>query len=269
MVEIFDNIRGIYNFSQPCIELSNYIEFFSESSREQTQKQLGDKCFTVKMFPSWTPTIYINLGAPYKLLTGNKANAISSSDDVLILRNNIVERQNLPNDHIFTIKFYPGGLEALLGVDQKCFIDKVVPAGDVVSPALLYTLKQAQSFEVRVEVLQAFFLSKLKQAKNKSHYMQLVEDVIAAYTQNNMQYNNTQLAQKMFTTSKTINRYFNNVVGTTPKNYFTILRTRHALTGYVRAKQQFDPSTYGYYDMSHFYKDVIKFTGHKLHELAG
>jgi len=269
MVEIFDNIRKIYNFSQPCIELSNYIEFFSESCFEETQKQVGNNCFTVKMFPSWTPTIYINLGTPYNLVTGNTASGISSNDDVLILRNNIVERQNLPHDHIFTIKFYPGALQVLLGIDQKCFIDKITPAGNVIPPALLHKVKQAQGFGERVQMLQTFFLSKLQYAKHKSHYLQLVQDAIGLYTDGSMQQNNAQLAQRMFTTSKTINRYFNNVVGTTPKNYFTIVRARHALTGYVAGKPQFDPSGYGYYDMSHFYKDVVKFTGYKLHELAG
>lgn len=268
MVEIFDNIRAIYNFNQPCIELSNYIEFFSESSFEETQKQVGSNCFTVKMFPSFTPTIYINLGTPYNLITGNAVNAISANDDVLILRNNIVERQNLPHDHIFTIKFYPGALEALLGIDQKLFIDKVIPACNVIPKALLHMVKQAPGFADRVGALQSFFLSKLHKAKQKSHYLQLVEDVVMLYTGGGMQYNNAQLAQKMFTTSKTINRYFNNVVGTTPKNYFTILRARHALTGYVAGIQRFDASIYGYYDMSHFYKDVVKFTGRKLHELV-
>lgn len=269
MVEIFDNIRAIYNFSQPCIELYNYIEFFSESSFEETKKRVGNKCFTVKMFPSFTPTIYINLGAPYNLVTGNAISRIGSNDDVLILRNNIVERQNMPGDHIFTIKFYPGVLEALLGVYQKSFINKVVYAGNVIPPALLHKVKQAQSFGDRVQQLQSFFLSKLRNTQNKTHYLQLVQQSVAIYTQGNMQYNNAQLAQKMFTTSKTINRYFNNVVGATPKHYFTIIRARHALTGYVEQKQQFDPSAYGYYDMSHFYKDVVKFTGHKLHEFAG
>ena len=145
-----------------------------------------------------------------------------------------------------------------------------MPAGNVIPPALLQKVKQAPSFEARVDVLQLFLLAKLQYTTHKNHYLQLVQDAIVVYTGGNMQYNNAQLAQKMFTTSKTINRYFNNVVGTTPKNYFTILRTRNALTAYVAGKpQHFDPSIYGYYDMSHFYKDVVKFTGYRLHELAG
>jgi methylphosphotriester-DNA--protein-cysteine methyltransferase len=81
-----------------------------------------------------------------------------------------------------------------------------------------------------------------------------------------MKYNVNEMAAKLFTTSKTINRYFNRVIGTTPKNYFSIIRARTALTAYVSDRKTFIPSDYGYYDTSHFYKDVVQFTGRKLIE---
>jgi len=76
------------------------------------------------------------------------------------------------------------------------------------------------------------------------------------------------MAEKMFVSSKTINRYFNRVVGLPPKNYFSILRARNALTAYVNHKQEFTPYDFGYYDMSHFYKEVVNFTGDKLTDYA-
>lgn len=266
MKEIFDNIRKLYTFTAPCEELQGVVEFFSESSAKETKAHIGDNSFTVKMYPSFTPTIYINLGTPYKLALANTSSYINSSDDVLILRNNIVERVNLPGDHIFTIKFYPGGLEAITGISQKHFVDKVAPATVALPAELLHNIKQANCFESRVQLLQQYFISKLHRTKIKSHYIQFVRDVVDAFNTGGMQYNNSQLADKMFATPKTINRYFNNVVGTTPKNYFCILRTRAALTAYVGEKNNFDPSLHGYYDMSHFYKDVIKFTGQKMTE---
>ncbi|HWB26192.1 MAG TPA: helix-turn-helix domain-containing protein [Chitinophagaceae bacterium] len=268
MTEIFDNIRQIYTFSGPCEELAGYVEFFSESSFEETNRHIGNECFTVKMFPSWTPTIYLNLGTPYQLSAGNTLTYINSDDDVLLLRNNIVERHNLPGDHIFTIKFFPGGLEAILGINQQYIIDKVISASTVIPAALLAEIKQSPNFSARVEKLQQYFLLKLHRAKKKTHYVQLVHDVITLYASGNMHHNNSQLADKLFTTSKTINRCFNNVIGTTPKNYLAILRARTALTEYVADKNNFDPTLLGYYDHSHFYKDVIKFTGQKLSSCA-
>ncbi len=262
MVEIFENIRKIYTFSQPCAELAEHIEFFSESSIEATRQHIAGESFSVKMFPSWTPTFYINLGEPYEISVSNKRYFIGASEDILILRNDIVERYNGPTDNIFTVKFYPGSLEAVLGIKQQTLIDKVISLDKILSRQLLQQIKKPITFAERVELMQNFFL--INYRKKQDHYLKFVKDTIDVYSANGLQFNNCELAEKMFTTSKTINRYFNNVVGTSPKNYFSIMRARTALTGYVSHKEYFVPYDYGYYDMSHFYKDVVKFTGQKL-----
>jgi methylphosphotriester-DNA--protein-cysteine methyltransferase len=127
---------------------------------------------------------------------------------------------------------------------------------------LLQNIKQLNSFDDRVELMQNFFLKNYR--KKHDHYLKFVKDTIDAYATTGFEFSNCELAEKMFTTSKTVNRYFNKVIGTSPKNYFSIMRARTALTGYVTGREQFVPFDYGYYDMSHFYKDVVKFTGQKL-----
>ena len=266
MTEIFDNIRKIYDFSAPCAELADCIEFFSESSPEKTVKHTDNACFTVKMFPSWTPTIYINLGSSYQLLLNSSNYLIGPADDVLILRNSVVERQNLPTDHILTVKFHPGGLESIFGINQAKFADKVVNLNTIMSAQFIQKIKGLNTFEERVKMLQGFFLDNYKRKKTQDHYLKFVHNTIEAYGSAGMQFKNSELAEKMFTTSKTINRYFNNVIGASPKHYFSILRTRTALTAYIDKGHYFSPFDYGYYDMSHFYKDVVKFTGKKLRE---
>jgi len=264
MIEIFDDIRKIYKFSAPCPELSDYIEFFSESSSEKTNEYLKGESFTVKMFPSWTPTFYINLGAPYHLSLGEKQYYIRPEKDVLILRDSIVERHKLPGDHILTVKFFPGGLEEILGINQIKMADKVVDLDTVIPAAIIQKVRSSASFEERISLLQNYFLLTHKRKRTRDHYLKLVQDTIKIYSSSSMQFNNSQLAEKMFVTSKTINRYFTRVIGTTPKNYFFIFRARTALSVYVANKKLFAPADFGYYDMSHFYKDVMKFTGQKL-----
>ncbi|GAB3954394.1 helix-turn-helix domain-containing protein [Spirosoma harenae] len=266
MTEIFDNIRKLYRFYVPTNELAEYIEFFSESSALETYRYVADNRFTVKMFPSWTPTCYINLGESYHLSVGGKQHLIQKDTDVLILRNSIVERHNLPTDYIFTIKFYPGGLEALLGINQVQFIDRVVNLVTILPVTLIQQLKQLNTFEERIELLQHYFLSQHHQQKKTDHYRQFVSTTIGAFDNSEMVLNTGQLADKLFTTSKTINRYFHRVIGTPPKQYLSIIRARTALSAYVAYKDQFSPFDFGYYDMSHFYKDVVKFTGKKLRE---
>ncbi|MEP6612548.1 MAG: helix-turn-helix domain-containing protein [Mucilaginibacter sp.] len=266
MVEIFNDIRRVHQFAAPRGELAAHIEFFSESippAENVFGNNLTPQFKSVKMFPSFTPTFWINLGTPYYLSIANKTHLINADDDILVLRDTSVEKFKQPGDHIFTVKFLPGGLEAILGINQASLIGQVIKLNTILPVAFIKKIKQSLCFEERLALVQNFLLSCYK-APHNDHYLQFVTDCIENYDAAGMQINTSQMAEKMFVTSKTINRYFNKVVGTSPKNYFSIMRTRVALTAYVNQKEIFTPYDFGYYDMSHFYKDVVKFTGQKL-----
>lgn len=84
MVEIFDDIRKAYQFVTPCDELAGHIEFFSESM-PVTYGDAADRkdlrqFSSVKMFPSWTPTCWINPGTPYYLSVSSKIHFIDSGE---------------------------------------------------------------------------------------------------------------------------------------------------------------------------------------------
>jgi AraC-like DNA-binding protein len=266
MVEIFQNIRKIYNFSNPCEELSAFVEFFSVSSLIEPTHDLNGNYSAVKMFPSWTPTFYINLGTSYYIDLKRTRYLIKENQDILILRNDDVIRHKLPTDNIFTVKFYPGGLEAVLGINQAALVDQVIDLNDILPIQLLAKIKQPLSFEERVELMQSFLLASYTKSDKKDHYLNIVNSSIGEYHASGMKLNTTDVAERLFITSKTINRYFNRVVGISPKSYFSILRARTALTEFVNHKDKFVLMDYGYYDLSHFHKDMVKFTGQKLTE---
>src|SRR5687768_7943218 len=111
MTEIFDDILKLYLFRSPCHELEEFIEFFSETSLEATTRCIQSDNFTVKLFPSFSPTVWINLGSAYQLDNQGEINDVARSSDILVLRSTVLERKNLPTDNIFTIKFRPLGFE--------------------------------------------------------------------------------------------------------------------------------------------------------------
>lgn len=265
MIEIFDNIKKIYRFCQPHPELAAAIEWFSESCPDKTGYHIGTGEFSVSMFPSWTPTIWINLGTPYRLITKNQHQPIAAGQDILILRDDITTRLNQSGDHIFTVKFHPGGLESLLDISQSRLSGRVVSLTEILPAALIHQLRSANTFDTRVQGLQEFFLTgRRAAAAPKDHYIHLVRDCIATYETGKMQFNTSQLAEKMFCSSKTINRYFHDTIGLSPKKYFSILRARSALTAFVSDRSEFSPLDYGYYDMSHFYRESAAFTGRRM-----
>lgn len=262
MIEIFENIRKIYAFRAPCFELMDHIEFFSESSSDATRQHIQGQYFSVRMFPSWTPTMYINLGEPYFISVGNYNFFVSHDQDILILRDSIVERQNSLSDHIFTIKFLPGSLEDLFGIPPDSLLGQATDLRSVLPARILQQIKQAENFDERVLLAENFLVMKI--GEKKDHRLHSVREVISAYSEAGMRPNINELAGRSFTSSKTLNRYFHRVIGTSPKNYFSTVRARTALHDYVDKGAAFSPSAFGYFDMSHFYKDVIQFTGQKL-----
>lgn len=261
MTEIFQNIRQLYFFSSPCPELTNYIEFFSESDPEATREYACGQDFSIKMFPSFTPTFWFILGSSYDLCMGDKHYHVAQGTNILVVRDGIVERFNRPSDHIFTIKFFPGALEAIFGIDQSKIINQPVNLEQILSSHLINKIKEKISFRDKVNFLEQYFIREINRKKKRDHYIRFVNDTIGLYESGDMKYNVNELAEKLFTSSKTINRYFNQIVGTSPKNYFSILRARTALTDYISDKRKFDPTTFGYYDASHFYKAIQQFTG--------
>jgi AraC-like DNA-binding protein len=264
MVEIFNNIRKLYRFETPCEELVDYIEFFSETSLDATRQYVGTNAFTVELFPSYTPTIWINLGSSYQLKNGNRWYYIDKDKDVLLLRSEIVERRNLPTDNIFTVKFNPGGFEAVFGMEQEKIGCNIIYLDELVAPSIIRKLKKLDCFNSRVIFIQRYFLDLLNSKFGESYLYNRVMETVSRYIHSGMSFQNNKLAAEMALTDKTLYRYFKHLVGASPKEYFSTIRARTALTAYVTDRESFSAYDFGYYDNSHFYREVVKFTGRKL-----
>ncbi|WP_293306834.1 helix-turn-helix domain-containing protein [Pedobacter sp. UBA5917] len=265
MTEIFDNIRKLYRFLTPHEGLSPYVEFFSETDLAAAKNYIQNERFTVKLFPSFTPTIWLNLGSKYQLYNGKHRHQVNENTDVLVLRSEIIERQNAPADNIFTVKFLPGGFETIFGISQTKIAGNVISLDELIPNQVISKIKQAPDFETRVKLWEDYLLE--KKAKNTNgHYLFMVQRSIDTFLDAGMKLSTAQLADKIYMGEKSLNRYFNKVVGTGPKNYFNILRARTALTQFMNKESIFSPQDYGYYDMSHFYRNTVLFTGTRIAE---
>ncbi len=263
MKEIFEPIRSLYHFDTPCEELLPYIEFFAESSPEQYNIWTGGTSFQIEMYPSWTPTMYINLGPRYRMTIGTKTYTIEEREDVLLLRDGYVCRYNQPDDYIFTVKFFPGGLEAVLGLSQLPLVGKVIRLQEILPTGLLKKVKSAGGFQERKMLLERFFIE-AKSSRTGDHYLDFVTDTIASRANGGLQFNVEQVAARRFVSSRTLNRYFHRVVGLSPKKYFSLVRARTALTAFIADSAQFNPERFSYHDKSHFYRDMMSFTGQRI-----
>ncbi|NML22030.1 AraC family transcriptional regulator [Pseudoflavitalea sp. G-6-1-2] len=264
MTEIYHDIRKLYLFRRPSDELAGLIEFFSETSQDSMFRHIGTEVFTVKLFPSFTPTIWINLGTPYLLQNGNEHYEIPSNGDIILLRNEIVERTNLPTDNIFTIKFNPGGFESVFGISQSLIGSHVLPVTHFIPAPLIKKLKRSAGLDDRIRLLEQYFVDKMEAQRSGNHQLKYVTEAIRIVESGNWSAGNAGLAKQLCITEKSLYRYFNDAVGVNPKTYFSFARARTALTSWVKDPSGFEATEFGYYDRSHFYKDVRRLTGSKL-----
>ena len=264
MTEIFDDIRKLYKFRVPRMELQPYIEFFSESSAEATAKYITTDSFTVRLFQSFTPTFWINLGDAYQIDNGMETRNIGRTADVLILRSTTVDRKVFSTDKIFTLKFNPLGFETIFGVSQAKIGHRVVDPVEVLGASMIRMLKEPSSLDDKVAFIERLLLEKLHKNTKDTRHLTCLMRTIDLFVDSKMEIRISKLASQINVSEKTFCRYFHQIMGTSPKEFFSMTRCRIALTQYKRDPKQFSPYDHGYYDFGHFSKDVKRFTGSNL-----
>lgn len=262
--EIFYDIRKLYQFQTPAPELLEYIEFFSETSPEAIERFIPTDKFTVALFPSFTPTIWINLGSPYSLSNGINTKQIDKKLDVLVLRSTILERNNLSTDNIFTIKFNPLGFESIFGVSQARIGNEIISASEILPDDVIKKLREPISLQEKSLFLEQFFCDKLHKNSTNQFHLQCIKRSINIFLSSDMNIRMGEIASQLHVSERTFNRYFYQIVGTNPKSFFSTIRCRLSLTQYMRDPGQFSPYDFGYYDFSHFSKEITRFAGANL-----
>ncbi len=262
MVELFDDITQQYQFRAPCQELSGLIEYFWESAPDP--KAAPDRPFSVTLFPSWTPTLSVNLGAPHQLSLGKDHYVIQSGDAFLTFRNCTAYYRYPPGHYKFGLKFYPGGMNAIFTDAAAVLTAKLLPLHAFVPVTLVDKLLHACGFQARVDLLQEYLLGRFRQQAGGPGATLFLQKMIHQYRLGNMELSLGQLADQLCMTPKTLYRNFSKAVGVPPKQYFAHLQARTALRAYLKDRPGFSPYDYGYYDRSHFHKAVARLTGEKL-----
>lgn len=136
----------------------------------------------------------------------------------MILRDTSVVRFNSINDNIFTVKFHPGALEQLLGASSANTKASIKFLNTLLPNQLLSDIRNAVNFENRVSIISDYLL---KKCIDKHDYkLCMVYDAIRRFKENEIHISNEEIAKQLNISSKTLNRYFANKIGVTPKNIF-------------------------------------------------
>jgi AraC-like DNA-binding protein len=119
-------------------------------------------------------------------------------------------------------------------------------------------LAEARNNSARIIVLEAFFLKKLVHEKSDPR----IDDATRSIKQHHGVIRIKELANSLSISQDAFEKRFRTLVGTTPKQYASIVRLRSLIRNYPSYASLTEASyEAGYFDQSHFIKDFRLFTG--------
>ena len=159
-----------------------------------------------------------------------------------------------PGTHEFSIKFKPGVLYSCLSEDIPTLVDNSLPLQKYLNQKIIDELKLKTSFDGRVLFVENWLLSNMKIFSSDFKLKAVTK---AIYDINNSHdYKLNVVSKEVGVSNPTLNRYFKEVLGVSPKQCFKALRFKTALKNY-RAKGSYDLyDELGYTDFSHFVKEA-------------
>lgn len=162
----------------------------------------------------------------------------------------------------FLIVFKEAGIAAFSRVPANELFDQSVPGNDLFRRSdldpLLENLMAAATDQQRVQSVENFLLLHLAHAKQDP----LIDNAVRLIRQHNGLIRISQLAGSLHLSQDPFEKRFRTLVGSTPKQYASIIRLRGLIHNYPSYSSLTEASyDAGYFDQSHFIKDFRLFTG--------
>jgi AraC-like DNA-binding protein len=163
------------------------------------------------------------------------------------------------------ICFYPQALKVIFGFNAELLTDGCMDLGDLEKQegsALICQLSETPLREKRIEVLNRFLISQIKQHHSSDH--RVMDYALGLIVHSKGAISIAALCEKVHLTERTLERRFKEYVGMTPKLFARICQFQSSL-------KQFQTNTYqnfsdiafanAYADQSHFIRSFKQFAG--------
>ncbi len=162
----------------------------------------------------------------------------------------------------FLILFKEGGIAAFTRMPANELFDQTVSADNLFLASeldlLLERLAEAATDGERVREVEAFLLHHLANAKQDK----LIGNAVELIRQNNGIIRIGNLASSLHLSQDPFEKRFRALIGSTPKQYASIIRLRGLIHNYPSYSSLTEASyDAGYFDQSHFIRDFRLFTG--------
>ncbi len=253
----------VIQYKKPSAYLANLVSHFWEKHHPPHQT-LGYETETV--LPETYTNLTFSLGAPYFRATEkNKTFEKLHTPQLATLHTERNYYKHHTNNHIFGIKFLPGGLYPFVAQDFVELTDATLDLDLIFSAEIHFlaeALYEASDFEHRVALVEAFLLEQLQDRKLKK--FSFVKSATSFLLTKNAHADIALLAEHMNSNYKSLSRIFYEVIGISPKQFAQMHRFERALH-LLSSEYELNCTEIGYragyYDQAHFIREFKKYAG--------
>jgi AraC-like DNA-binding protein len=258
-VEFFhkDHFAFRYHRKKPAKALTQFIDFFWETDFDSLWS-LYPEGFSDALFPNVGYTYLINLGTPFIMQLENESFDIKG-DGFLPRHKNMICHHSAGNK-IFGIKFKVSPIVFEKKINFHDYREYIFPLAYLIDRHQVTKIKDAGSFEKRVEIITAYYHRIIEKYSGSLRYVTIVTSILEeCVAKKDFSISIEALAKQHNISTRTLQRYFETATSITSKQALQILRIRKAVEHLSTSPANFYFKDYGYYDYSHFYKHLKSF----------
>lgn len=247
----------------PCFELRDVVEYYFEIRTPDN----SISPFSLVALPNANIIVSVYLSDKSQTFKIHREFGISdtSGDKISGSLTEAISVIHAPGTHEFSVKFKPGVLYSCLSKDVSTLVDNVLPLQGYLSQKVIDELKLKNSFEERVQFVENWLLANMKIFSSDFKLNAVTKAIY--YSNNSRNYKLNIVSKEVGVSNPTLNRYFKEVLGISPKQCFKALRFKTALKNY-RAGGSYDLyDELGYTDFSHFVKEAMSLANKTPSEL--
>lgn len=252
----------IYKQQEPVGNLKHFIKSFW-----MVDGEAEDLSQIQKIIPDGYPEMIFHYKDPFK---ANISGKWFLQDKYLVagqIRNHFF-LENTGKMGFFGIKLQPWTLKLLFNLDMSQMSDKVISIKDaklLILKPILETAISDNEFEDKVHVIENWFVSHIDSnheniSSGQKATQYLIDKKGGVAIQEVLEY--TGLSER------SLERYFKTHIGLSPKFYSRILRFSNVFSLVEKGTSNWSDIAYlaGFFDQSHFIKNIKEFTGEKPSE---
>ena len=236
----------------PCFELKDIVEYYFEIYTPNN----SITPFSLVALPNANILVSIYISDSSQTFKVHREHGIidTSGDKISGSLTEAITVIHAPGTHEFSIKFKPGVLYSCLSKDISTLVDNHLSLQKYLNQKVIDELKLKSSFAERVQFVENWLLSNMKIFSSDFKLNTVIKAIY--HINNNRNYKLNTVSKEVGVSNPTLNRYFKEVLGISPKQCFKALRFKTALKNY-RANGSYDLyDELGYTDFSHFVKEA-------------